>query len=150
MTFTVHSSIYHPRSDVHEKRKRRNSGNVPEHRNVVSGPVRGVTRHNITFIVGSHAIRTQQAGLKNDDERTKETSCRVVSRYVVSRHVTSIITFLSHTHYTSGKRAPRPMHGFSVFVCLRTGACPKEKKEKKNRGSSYHGTFFQGRTIVRG
>ena len=111
-----------------EKRRRRNSGNVPEHRNAVCGPVRGVSRVTTLRLSSGHTrIHTQQG---YDDQRTEGT---VISRCIVSR--ASPALYFYHTPTTRpGKRAPWPMYTAATcsFACG-LGACPKTGERKRER-----------------
>lgn len=98
-----------------EKRRRRNSGNVPEHCER-GRPVRGVSRVTTLRLSSGHTrIHTQQG--MYDDERAEGT---VISRCIVSR--ASPALYFYHTPTTRpGKRAPWPMYTApDVFVCLKT------------------------------
>lgn len=102
VTFTVRSSIYHRCSDVYA---RGGGGEGTEATSLsVETPCRtgAVSRVTTLRLSSAHTRsgRSREAG--NDDERTKETSYRVVSRSIASRRVTS-----RHQHYIS---ITHPLH----------------------------------------
>ena len=134
-----------------EKRRRRNSGNVPEHCER-GRPVRGVSRVTTLRLSSGHTrIHTQQG--MYDDERAEGT---VISRCIVSR--ASPALYFYHTPTTRpGKRAPWPMYTAPDVrlpqdlerVLRRERERERERERKRKYVVRITPRFFQGRTTVR-